>query len=266
MLDTSFTCIDRVLPLELTTVADDRAVRIRPDNDGSNLDAAGEHHRFWAAGTVLGVRFLDSQELADAVLRIAAEWTAHANLTFRQVTDGPADIRVTFTGVGNWSAIGTDALVTEYFPAHEPTMCLSEITHADSSARVGRVIRHEFGHAIGLIHEHSSPAADIIWDEEAVYAELSGPPSYWSREMVHHNVFRRYSATTTNHTAFDPESIMLYPLPSRWTRDGRSFPNNVVLSATDAAFAARIYPGPRRPVGPAHDPVVATGSNRPARS
>lgn len=243
MTDTFFTCIDRVIPLELTTLADDRAVRARPDNDGSNLDAAGERHRFWGTGTVLRVRFLDTPELADRVLRIAGDWCKHANLDFRQVFNGPAEIRVTFAEPGNWSAVGTDSLVTEYFPADGPTMCLSEIRRAESSMRVERIVRHEFGHAIGLVHEHSSPAADIMWDEEAVYAELSGPPNHWSKEVVHHNVFRRYSARTTNHTEFDPDSIMLYALPARWTRDRRTFADNIALSPTDQAFAALIYPG-----------------------
>jgi hypothetical protein len=241
--DTTFTCIDRVIPLELTTLADDLAVQVRRDNDGSNLEAAGERHRFWRPGTTLRVRFLDTPELAERVLEIAGEWTRYARLDLALVTDGPADIRVTFAEPGNWSAVGTDALVTEYFPTDRPTMCLSEIRKADSSMRVERIVRHEFGHAIGLVHEHSSPAAGIPWDREAVYAELAGPPNHWDREKVDHNVFRRYRATTTEHTAFDPHSIMLYPLPARWTLDRRTFAENTVLSDTDKDFAARIYPG-----------------------
>ena len=243
MPDTIFTCFDRVIPLELTTLADDLAVQVRRDNDGSNLEAAGERHRFWLPGQTLRVRFLDTPELAQRVLEIAGEWTRHARLNFQLVTDGPADIRVTFAEPGNWSAVGTDALVTEYFPPDGATMCLSEIRRADSSMRVERIVRHEFGHAIGLVHEHSSPAAGILWDKEAVYAELAGPPNHWDQETVDHNVFRRYGATTTEHTAFDPHSIMLYPLPARWTLDRRTFAENIVLSDTDKDFAARIYPG-----------------------
>lgn len=243
MTDTTFTCFDRVIPLELTTLADDLAVQVRRDNDGSNLEAAGERHRFWRTGQILSVRFLDTPELAARVLKIACEWARHARLDLRQVAEGPADIRVTFAQPGNWSAVGTDALVTDYFRPDGATMCLSEIRRAESSMRVERIVRHEFGHAIGLLHEHSSPAADIPWDTETVYAELAGPPNHWDKETVDHNVFRRYSATTTNHTAFDPHSIMLYPLPARWTLDRRTFAENVVLSDTDKDFAARIYPG-----------------------
>lgn len=244
MNGTSFTCIDRVVPLRLLTLADDQAVRIRPDNDGSNQEAAGERHRFWAPGTILRVRFLDTSELADRVLEIAADWTKHADLEFRLVRDGDAEIRVTFAGPGNsWSAVGTEALLSECFPPDGPTMGLGEIRRADSSMRVERVVRHEFGHAIGLVHEHSSPAADLPWDTETVYTELAGPPNHWSKELVDRNVFRRYSRTTSNHSDFDPASVMLYPVPTRWLRDRRTFAENIQLSPEDKAFAARLYPG-----------------------
>lgn len=241
MTETSYTCIDRVVPLHLTTLADDRAIEVREDNNGTNLEAAGEHRRFWGTGMVLRVRLLDTPDLGDRVLAIAGDWTRHANLDLQLVDDGPAEIRVTFAAPGNWSAVGTDALVTEYFPADGPTMCLSEIRRAESHLRVERIVRHEFGHAIGLVHEHSSPAADIPWDEEAVYAELSGPPNHWDRETIHRNVFCRYQASSTNFTDFDPDSVMLYELPARWTRDRRTFAENIKLSPTDESFAARIY-------------------------
>ncbi len=33
-----------------------------------------------------------------------------------------------------------------------------------------RTVIHEFGHALGCVHEHSSPAATIPWNRDAVYA------------------------------------------------------------------------------------------------
>ena len=246
MTDTSFVCLDPDVPLQLMTLSADKAVEIRSDNDGTNLHAVGDRLRFWRTGMVLRVRFLDSPELADRVMRAAAAWTEHANLEFRVVEDGPAEIRVTFEGSGNWSALGTDAVVPELYPADEPTMCLSELPIAISSTRVDRLARHEFGHAIGLVHEHSSPAAGILWNKPVVYAALAAPPNKWTEAMVDHNVFKTYDATTTNFTAFtafDPESIMLYSYPPEWTLDLQTFPENYELSATDTAFIATIYPG-----------------------
>lgn len=242
MTDTSFVCLDPVVPLALTSLATDRAVAVRKDNDGSNLEAAGEHLRFWGTGMILRVRFLDMPELADRVMESASVWTDHANLTFQPVPRGPAEIRVTFRGSGNWSALGTDALVPELFPGDGPTMCLSEIPVAISSTRVERVTRHEFGHAVGLVHEHSSPAAGIRWNKPVVYAALAKAPNCWTRAMVDHNVFNAYDKTTTNYTSFDPKSIMLYSYPPEWTLDRQTFPENFTLSVTDTEFATAIYP------------------------
>lgn len=240
--DGSFVCLDPIVPLELSSLAADRAIEIRADNDGTNLEAAGDKRRFWKRGTTLLVRFLDSPELTDRVMEAAAAWTDHAELHFEVVTTGRAHIRVTFEGEGNWSALGTDASLEELFAADAPTMCLSEIPVAESSRRVDRIARHEFGHAIGLVHEHSSPAAGIPWNKPVVYAALAKPPNSWTPEMVDHNVFRVYDATTTNHTEFDPLSVMLYTFPPEWTLDRRTFPDNTTLSPTDADFVRRIYP------------------------
>ena len=46
------------------------------------------------------------------------------------------------------------------------------------------VVLHEFGHALGAIHEHLSPMADIPWDRDAVYKDLSGPPNNWDRAKI----------------------------------------------------------------------------------
>ena len=52
-----------------------------------------------------------------------------------------------------------------------------------------------------------------------------------------------YDAIITNHSAFDPESVMLYTFPPDWTLDRRTYPENHVLSPKDKAFVATIYPG-----------------------
>ena len=36
-----------------------------------------------------------------------------------------------------------------------------------------RVVLHEFGHALGLAHEHQSPGVAIPWNEQKVYDLLS---------------------------------------------------------------------------------------------
>jgi hypothetical protein len=55
-------------------------------------------------------------------------------------------------------------------------------------------------------------------------------------------MFYKYGNTQTMHSAFDPESIMVYAIPAHWTVDGFSIPENKALSDTDKAFIRHCYP------------------------
>jgi hypothetical protein len=55
-------------------------------------------------------------------------------------------------------------------------MNLGWINDNKSEDDLRSVILHEFGHALGAVHEHESPYARIQWDREKVYEDLGGPP------------------------------------------------------------------------------------------
>ena len=117
------------------------------------------------------------------------------------------------------------------------------LTPNSTDDEYSRVVLHEFGHALGLVHEHQSPASGIRWNRDAVIADLSGPPNKWDLATIQHNIFDRYTAATvTNFTQFDPMSIMLYAFPAHWTLDAVGLPTNSVLSTMDKAFVAQQYP------------------------
>jgi serralysin len=108
---------------------------------------------------------------------------------------------------------------------------------------VQSVVLHEFGHALGLIHEHQNPSGDISWNREQVINDLSGYPNYWTLDQIEHNMFRSYAAAETNYTKTDPESIMMYPIPPTWTTNGFTVGLNSMLSRVDRDFVSREYPG-----------------------
>ena len=69
-------------------------------------------------------------------------------------------------------------------------------------AEVRSTTLHEFGHALGLIHEHQSPTAGINWNKEVVYQDMAGQG--WSRAKVDQHIFKKYSTREiTNYSAFD---------------------------------------------------------------
>ena len=104
-----------------------------------------------------------------------------------------------------------------------------------------RVVVHEFGHALGCIHEHQSPNEHLQWDVEAVYAYFSGPPNYWSREEIDHNVLQKYSPNGISATVFDEHSIMLYQFPANLFTDHKATPNNTSISTKDKQLIAQMY-------------------------
>ena len=107
------------------------------------------------------------------------------------------------------------------------------------------VILHEFGHMIGLSHEHQNPDQGINWNEAAVIADLAGAPNFWPEEQARHNVLNKYSVDQIHGTQFDSKSVMLYAFPASWTTDGFSTEENEKLSSLDKAFVQSevMYPG-----------------------
>ncbi len=205
------------------------------------MRAAIEKLKLWDNGSTLRVRFLDGDPAVQAkVTAIAKEWEVETNLTLAFVQSGPAEIRVSFAEKGfSWSTVGTDAKTV---PSAEPTMNYGWLEPDTELREYQRVVRHEFGHALGMIHEHQNPAAAgvIPWDKPKVYAYYA--QQGWSKDDVDFNIFQVYSEDSTNHTTFDPTSIMEYAIPDSLTIGSYSIGWNTELSDLDRDFMRRQYP------------------------
>jgi Astacin (Peptidase family M12A)/Bacterial pre-peptidase C-terminal domain len=226
-------CFDRILPGDLN-----RPNRVMMINGRTR--AIAPVGKQWINGSTLRIRFMQGTEAQkDMVRDIAPEWTRHANLDFEFTDDPRAEIRVTFDpNDGAWSYVGTD---NSGIPLHAATLNLG---WQDAS-----VILHEFGHMIGLAHEHQNPDGGIIWNEAQVIADLSGPPNFWDEPTIRHNVLDKYSADQVHGTTFDPKSIMLYAFPDNWTSNTGATSENNALSDRDVSFIAseKMYPGRNAP-------------------
>jgi hypothetical protein len=202
------------------------------------LAMAVDECNIWENIEVLLVKFLGGTESIQKRVEMSAkEWENHANIKFCFVSDGNAHIRVSFDQkIGSHSKVGRAALLVM---GNEPTMNLA-VTDSTPLAELKRQVLHEFGHALGCIHEHCSPGADIQWNVEEVYSYYK--KKGWDKLKVDQNIFQKYSLERTKYSKFDPESIMAYRIPGSLTETGFSIPYNCELSARDKKFIAKMYP------------------------
>ena len=232
--------VDNVRVLPLTR----RGALSIPGARGGGLQrprAAVEKLKLWENGRRLRVRFLDGiGEVQNKVAAIAKEWESLANLTLDFVTSGASEIRISFAEEGfSWSTVGTDALTVS---SNGATMNYGWLEPTTSLREYQRVVRHEFGHALGMIHEHQNPEAqgEIPWDKPKVYEYYA--QQGWTKDDVDFNIFEVYSEESTNHTEFDPTSIMEYAIPDSLTIGSYSIGWNTEFSPTDVEFMRRQYP------------------------
>ncbi|MEI5908214.1 M12 family metallopeptidase [Bacillus spongiae] len=195
----------------------------------------------WEPGQTIHVRFLEGDPtVQEKVIKYAKKWEEHANIRFEFGNEQNAEIRISFDeNDGSWSYLGT---YCKNIPLNEATMNYGWLTPSTPEVEYSRVVLHEFGHALGCIHEHQNPTTNIPWNKEAVYRYYMGPPNYWSKEAVDHNIFARYSKTITSFTTFDPTSIMLYSIQNELTIEDYEVVGGVTLSDKDKEFIQRIYP------------------------
>lgn len=249
-------CFERIIPDELDQERPARrALReFMVASAEKKLNADGMAHiarmavvnsKKWQPGTTLRCLFLDgSATMKKRVETIAHQWENHESIKFKFVKSGPAEIRISFfADNGSWSAVGRDALNKSYFPPHQPTMNYGWLRDDTSDEEYKRVVLHEFGHALGCIHEHQSPKFTRVWNKQAVLKYFQGPPNFWSTADIQSNVLGKYSPSGLSATQFDPKSIMLYDFDGRLFSDGLGPTNtNSKLSATDIKMIKAMYP------------------------
>jgi len=221
--------------------------------------------KLWNVGQTIKVKFLGgSNDLQNRVMANARIWEDYANIKFEVVTTGDADIRVDFVQNGSsYSYIGTDASRVNQ---NEETMNFGWFTDNSSNSEIKRTTLHEFGHALGAIHEHQSPVNEIQWDVDAVYEQYANLG--WTQDQVESNLFRAYSASAVTNSVYDPESIMHYPIGNNLTLNNFSVDYNTDLSDLDKEFINISYPfSEEEPVQPETnepdvvvEPVVVTES------
>jgi len=177
----------------------------------------------------------------------ATIWEKYANIKFKWVGDNEdAKIRVGFIPKsGHWSYVGR---VNEEIEKEKNTMNL-EFDDRDSDGEIRGTTLHEFGHAIGCVHEQVNPkiAGKFKWNPEPIYNYFMGPPNKWDKDTIDraYNSFRPKDDPKVDSTEWDINSVMQYEIKAGWTTPSMTVGDNQNLTNYDKDFIGKIYGKPK---------------------
>jgi hypothetical protein len=243
----------------------------------------------WKPGGTVTVAFKGGDaELHEKIAGVATEWSPHANIKFdfgRDPATGKyrswrrsdktykADIRIAFRDPegGYWSLLGTESRDPEVAPPGDASMNLEDFDK-ELPADWRGTVRHEFGHALGLEHEHQSPAGgcddEYRWKDDpgykptrnendefivdskgrypGLYRSLGGPPNEWTKKDVDAQMRQLTNSSAYKFGPFDKNSIMKYAFDAWMFKKGKASPcysegDNETLSTEDKARVAKFY-------------------------
>lgn len=204
----------------------------------------------------LSVCFFDGSAQARQRVKAAAqEWElANSSIQFafsdgfndtKQCDGEPHAIRISFRGNGVWSSLAREG---NALPTTEPSMILGRFDRAgldDGTFR--RWVLHEFGHALGLVHEHQSPGINCMneYKLESLKSILKAAPFNWNDTEIMANLIELEPEGLLS-GGFDAASIMLYGFEPQYYKQGTAsvcyHPPVSAISSGDKRFAQARYP------------------------
>lgn len=163
------------------------------------------------------------------VIRLARRWTKAGEFKFEQTSSiNQSHIRIKFTNsTFYYSCVGLEA------ENHDITMRLPEMENLEAKS-FNSIVLHEFGHVLGLGHEHAHPDANFKWNTAKVLDYYKNEKN-WEEKDIREQILHRYKREEVEWVEYDPFSIMHYEVPAFLITSGIPVPKNYDLSPNDIA-------------------------------
>jgi len=202
---------------------------------GDGEEIKRTYYNFWSEVDPLQYKIQNEKYTTIRIIQMVVNERIQplVNLTFNFVEksyNGTPDIRISFDKKdGCFSALGKDAL---NYKKEDATMNFAWLDVC--------TILHEFGHAIGMNHEHQSPYSSIKWNKPVLYLYYWLTIG-WDTNTVDENVINKFDKKNNTASKFDPLSIMLYYYPAILTIDFVGTSENTRLSGYDVEWISKTY-------------------------
>ncbi len=206
---------------------------------------------------VVTVCFIGGDEgMNELIAIVARKWTSGGGI---DLDFGPAydlhkcdksrkfDIRVGFADFGYWSYLGTDS---KRVPNDRPTLNLQGFDHIEQGEKISEAtlrgaILHNFGHALGLLHQEQSPDSKCLdeLDREKIQKMFSTSSDAFYRDLKPIKYNSDYLITP-----FTADSVMRHSFSAEYYVRGADSPcygpPQTKLSEDDKNLFRLLYPGP----------------------
>ncbi|WP_438868853.1 M12 family metallopeptidase [Pseudomonas sp. L1(2025)] len=210
-----------------------------------------DKYRLWPQNSTITIAFMDTSPAHRALIQkhIEKNYAHLINLKLNFVEGTQGDIRISTSAAiaGDWSVVGTGALTV---PANEPTMHLDPQNTEDIFKMN---ILHEFGHALGLRHEHKHPDRTLEFNLPKIY-KLYMQQFNLDKIDVYEQILQKLNPADIIASDYDQKSIMHYNLSRLILWKQQSTGYNFNLSNADKALLQSIYPRPKPGAVPVRRP------------